>query len=404
MPSGVSSITQWPCWSAHSVRHFSYTSTGLEPRASKICPSAGLASTSVSVFTRFLCGPSSVRPLGTLLCVTTHLFPYWRRRKICRELRSSRSGLSCRVLRSSVRAVMRVNSSAASFCSRAARSATRIFTSVSIACIGRSLYQPAQHGKMTQVRVTLKKTLRLAVDPNAIDSRASMCSLQQAAELLRSGGTVAFPTETGYGLGANALDQKAVRSIFDAKQRPAWDPLILLVVDQEQLAMVAVDIPSNGRMLMKAFWPGPLTLLLPRSPQVPVIVTAGRDRVGVRMPSHPVAQKLIELANVPIAAPSANSFGRTSPTRAEFVLQDLDGRIDAVIDSGDTTLGLESIVVDICADPPILYRPGMVTLQQLQALCPSLVAYRESEVGTPAAQPSPGVGLKHYSPRARLVL
>jgi L-threonylcarbamoyladenylate synthase len=122
------------------------------------------------------------------------------------------------------------------------------------------------------------------------------------------------------------------------------------------------------------------------------------------MPRHPVAQRLIELAGVPVAAPSANSFGRTSPTRAEFVLQDLDGRIDAVIDSGDTTLGLESTVVDICADPPILYRPGMVTFQQLQALCPTLVAYRESQEAVSAAQPSPGVGMKHYSPRARLIL
>jgi L-threonylcarbamoyladenylate synthase len=231
-----------------------------------------------------------------------------------------------------------------------------------------------------------------------------MASLQQAAELLRNGGTVAFPTETVYGLGANALDQRAVQSIFQAKQRPAWDPLIVHVVDQQQLAMVAADIPPNGRLLMKAYWPGPLTLLLPRSPLVPAIVTAGGHRVGVRMPRHPVAQKLIELAGVPVAAPSANSFGRTSPTRAEFVLQDLDGRIDAVIDSGDTTLGLESTVVDVCADPPILYRPGMVTFEQLQALCPSLVSYRESQDGATATQPSPGVGLKHYSPRARLVL
>jgi L-threonylcarbamoyladenylate synthase len=252
--------------------------------------------------------------------------------------------------------------------------------------------------------MTGKKTLRLAVDPTAMDSPVSMASLRQAAELLRSGGTVAFPTETVYGLGANALDEKAVQSIFEAKQRPAWDPLIVHVVDEEQLASVAVDIPPNGRLLMKAYWPGPLTLLLPRNSQVPAIVTAGRDRVGVRMPRHPVAQKLIELSGVPIAAPSANSFGRTSPTRVEFVLQDLDGRIDAVIDSGDTTLGLESTVVDICADPPILYRPGMVTFQQLQALCPSLIAYRESQDGAPAAQPSPGVGLKHYSPRARLIL
>jgi L-threonylcarbamoyladenylate synthase len=244
----------------------------------------------------------------------------------------------------------------------------------------------------------------LAVDPKAIDSPASMASLRQAAELLRGGGTVAFPTETVYGLGANALDPRAVASIFKAKRRPAWDPLIVHIVDQEQLGMVAVDIPPNGRLLMEACWPGPLTLLLPRSPQVPAIVTAGRNRVGVRMPRYPVAQRLIELAGVPIAAPSANSFGRTSPTRAEFVLQDLDGRIDAVIDSGDTTLGLESTVVDVCADPPILYRPGMVTFQQLQALCPSLTAYRESQHGVSAAPPSPGVGLKHYSPRARLIL
>jgi L-threonylcarbamoyladenylate synthase len=252
--------------------------------------------------------------------------------------------------------------------------------------------------------VTGRKTLRLAVDPSAIDSPASTASLQQAAELLRSGGTVAFPTETVYGLGANALDQRAVQSIFEAKQRPAWDPLIVHVVDQEQLGIVVVDIPPNGRLLMEAYWPGPLTLLLERSPRVPANVTAGRNRVGVRMPRHPVAQRLIEMAGVPIAAPSANSFGRTSPTRAEFVLQDLDGRIDAVIDSGDTTLGLESTVVDICADPPILYRPGMVTFQQLQSLCPSLLAYRESQDGASAAQPSPGVGLKHYSPRARLIL
>jgi L-threonylcarbamoyladenylate synthase len=252
--------------------------------------------------------------------------------------------------------------------------------------------------------VTEKKTLRLAVDPTDIDSPSSMASLQQAAALLRSGCTVAFPTETVYGLGANALDPRAVASIFAAKQRPAWDPLIVHVVDQEQLDMVAVDIPPNGRLLMEAFWPGPLTLLLPRSARVPAIVTASRNRVGVRMPHHPVAQRLIKLAGVPVAAPSANSFGRTSPTRAEFVLQDLEGRIDAVIDSGDTTLGLESTVVDVCADPPILYRPGMVTFRQLQTLCPLLTAYRESQHGVSAAQPSPGVGMKHYSPRARLVL
>ncbi len=250
----------------------------------------------------------------------------------------------------------------------------------------------------------VNKTLRLAVDANAIDSPDSMASLSQGAELLRQGGTVAFPTETVYGLGANALDQAAVQAIFEAKQRPSWDPLIVHVVNQEQLEMVAVDIPGNGRLLMEAFWPGPLTLLLPKSQRVPAIVTAGRTRVGVRMPRHPVARRLIELAGVPVAAPSANSFGRTSPTRAEFVLEDLDGRIDAVIDSGDATLGLESTVVDVCEEPPILYRPGMVTLQQLRSLCPSLIAYREPQGGVSGPQASPGIGMKHYSPRARLLL
>ena len=250
------------------------------------------------------------------------------------------------------------------------------------------------------------RTLRLPVDPEAIDSAESMASLTRAAEILRGGGTVAFPTETVYGLGANALDEAAVEAIFVAKQRPAWDPLIVHVVSKEQLHLVVNDIPRNGVLLMEAFWPGPLTLLLPKSQSIPAIVTAGRARVGVRMPRHLVARKLIELAGVPVAAPSANTFGKTSPTRAEFVLQDLDGRIDAVIDSGETALGLESTVVDVCEEPPILYRPGMVTFEQVQALCPALVAYHEPP-GPPAephALPSPGVGLKHYSPRARLIL
>jgi L-threonylcarbamoyladenylate synthase len=252
--------------------------------------------------------------------------------------------------------------------------------------------------------VIAKKTQRLPVDAKAIDSPASMASLLQGAQLLRGGGTVAFATETVYGLGGNALDERAVRAIFEAKQRPAWDPLIVHIVSEEQLSMVTGDIPHNGRLLMEAYWPGPLTLLLPKSSRVPAVVTAGRPRVGVRMPRHPVARRLIELARVPVAAPSANSFGRISPTRAEFVLQDLDGRIDAVIDSGETALGLESTVVDVCEDPPILYRPGMVTFAQVQALCPSLIAYRESQDTGPTALPSPGVGLKHYAPRARLIL
>ncbi len=249
--------------------------------------------------------------------------------------------------------------------------------------------------------MTGKKTLRLIVDANDLDSPASATSLSRAADILRQGGTVAFPTETVYGLGANALDPKAVQSIFEAKQRPAWDPLIVHITSQEQLQEVAVDIPSAGRMLMEAFWPGPLTLLLPKGPRVPPIVTAGRPRVGIRMPRHPVARRLIELAGLPIAAPSANSFGKTSPTRAAYVIEDLEGRIDTVIDAGEATLGLESTVVDVCSEPPVLYRPGMITFEQVRALCPSLVRYQD---GASGPQASPGMDLKHYSPRARLIL
>jgi L-threonylcarbamoyladenylate synthase len=254
--------------------------------------------------------------------------------------------------------------------------------------------------------VTLKKTLRLSVDPSVLEDAVSVQSLHRGAAILRSGGTVAFPTETVYGLGANALDPAAVQAIFEAKQRPTWDPLIVHVAAHAQLSQITTNIPANGRLLMEAFWPGPLTLLLPKSEAVPDIVTAGRARVGVRMPSHPVARRLLELTGIPLAAPSANSFGRTSPTRAEFVLDDLDGRIDAVIDSGETALGLESTVVDACEDPPVLYRPGMITLPQLQAVCPSLVASSAPllDAASPASQPSPGISLKHYAPKARLIL
>ena len=263
-------------------------------------------------------------------------------------------------------------------------------------------------GTVSAVRRSLAgiKTLRLPVDANALHSGGSEDALRQAAEILRAGGTVAFPTETVYGLGANALDAAAVRRIFEAKRRPSWDPLIVHVSDAGQLDLIVEEIPAKALLLMEAFWPGPLTLLLPKSGAVPSIVTAGRPKVGVRMPKHPVARKLIDLAQLPIAAPSANSFGRTSSTRAEFVLDDLDGRIDAVIDAGESSLGLESTVVDACEDPPVLYRPGMVTLEQIQAICGTVIQYRvpEGTSAAPESQPSPGAGLKHYAPRARLIL
>ena len=172
-------------------------------------------------------------------------------------------------------------------------------------------------------------------------SAASPAGLARAAHLLRAGGTVAFPTETVYGLGADALSARAVEQIFIAKERPHWDPLIVHLHSREQVATVALSSPVAER-LMDAFWPGPLTLLLPRSRAIPDAVTAGRPLVGVRIPAHPVARELLRLAGVPVAAPSANRFGHTSPTSAAHVLADLDGRIDAVLDGGPSAVGHHS--------------------------------------------------------------
>ena len=249
-------------------------------------------------------------------------------------------------------------------------------------------------------------TLRLRVDARALDSAESRASIAQAAEILRTGGTVAFPTETVYGLGANALSAEAVAKIFAAKQRPSWDPLIVHVDSPEMLRRVAASVPPRAGRLIEAFWPGPLTLLLPKHADVPEIVTAGRPRVGARMPAHPVARALIHAAGMPLAAPSANTFGRTSPTLADHVAEDLDGRIDAILDAGETAHGVESTVLDVCEEPCILYRPGVITLEQICAITPA-VAFVESEKtnsAEPQSLPSPGVGIRHYAPRARMVL
>ncbi len=266
------------------------------------------------------------------------------------------------------------------------------------------------------------RTLRLAVDP--LHPERGEKAIEHAAAILRAGGTVAFATETVYGLGANALDPAAIEKIFIAKQRPAWDPLIVHIADTAMLPTVAAQVPEPARVWMERFWPGPLTLLLPRTSAVPDAVTAGRPRVAVRMPRHPVAQALLRAAGIPIAAPSANLFGHVSPTTAAHVLADLDGRIDAVLasfeacfeacfeasfeqDGGSTEHGLESTVVDACEDPCLVYRPGTVTLEQLAAVWPRVAMYKaiaNSCGGEPQALPSPGVGLRHYAPRARLVL
>lgn len=264
-----------------------------------------------------------------------------------------------------------------------------------------------------------RQTLRLFVDTPG--SASGQKAIAQAAAILRSGGTVAFATETVYGLGANALDPAAIARIFEAKQRPSWDPLIVHIADREMLPQVSRETSPQAQLWMDAFWPGPLTLLLPRSSEIPPEVTAGRDRVGVRMPAHPVALALLRAAAIPIAAPSANLFGHVSPTSADHVFADLDGRIDAVLDAGSTNLGLESTVVDTVPETPggncLLYRPGAISLLDLAAVWPKIEAYRSPLAAKPAtpenpatiasaraALPSPGVDLRHYAPRAVLTL
>jgi L-threonylcarbamoyladenylate synthase len=241
-----------------------------------------------------------------------------------------------------------------------------------------------------------RETLRLSTSPQDIT---------RAAEILRNGGTVAFPTETVYGLGANALDPNAVANIFLAKDRPRWDPLIVHVSNRAMLDEVAT-VSDRAERLIKAFWPGPLTLLLQRTEKIPDAVTANRPLVGVRMPAHPLAQALLEATGLPLAAPSANRFGHTSPTTAAHVLQDLDHRIDAVIDGGATSVGVESTVLDPNPSPMVLYRPGAITPAMLESIAGPVTIYTapQQTTSTPQSLPSPGVGIRHYAPRARLIL
>ena len=245
------------------------------------------------------------------------------------------------------------------------------------------------------------------MDVNRLGAPEAGEALERAAGILRTGGLVALPTETVYGLGANALDCAAVERIFAAKSRPAWDPVIVHVESRAMLEGLVEAIPERAQRLIEEFWPGPLTLLLPRTRAVPDVVTAGRPLVGVRMPSHRVALELIRRAGIPVAAPSANRFGHTSPTTAEHVLHDLDGRIDAVVDAGPTQHGVESTVLDPAPDPMVIYRPGAVTAEQIREIAGAVQLYRDGDLlrETPAeALPSPGVGIRHYAPGARLLV
>lgn len=230
--------------------------------------------------------------------------------------------------------------------------------------------------------------------------------LAEAAAVLREGGLVAFPTETVYGLGANALDETAARRIYEAKGRPSDNPLIAHIADFEALAPLTAEIPEAGRKLAEAFWPGPLTMVFKKSGVVPHGTTGGLETVAVRMPSDPVARELIRLAGVPIAAPSANTSGRPSPTRAEHVLQDMDGKIEMIVDGGPVGIGVESTIVDVTEEIPTLLRPGAVTMGMLRsvlgetAVDPAITGPMRADIKPKA----PGMKYRHYAPKADLTL
>jgi len=251
----------------------------------------------------------------------------------------------------------------------------------------------------------------IKLDINSFSKQNEACNsevdkLAQAAEVIRNGGLVAFPTETVYGLGANALDKNAVLGIFKAKGRPSDNPLIVHISNKNSVNSLVSSMPPCANILMDAFWPGPLTLVMPRSENVLDIITAGLDTVAIRMPSHPIALALIEKAGVPIAAPSANTSGRPSPTLAQHVVEDLLGKIDIIIDGGKVEVGLESTVLDITGEIPIILRPGGVTYEELSKLL-GRVAIDRSVAGDAAGSfipRSPGMKYRHYAPKARVIV
>jgi len=229
----------------------------------------------------------------------------------------------------------------------------------------------------------------------------SQSEIEYAASLIRAGRLVAFPTETVYGLGASALDELAVRRIFAAKGRPSTSPIIVHVSSTAMVHGVVAEWPAAAGLLARMFWPGPLTIVLKKQPVISPILTAGLDTVGVRMPSHPVALALITAARLPIAAPSANRFTQLSPTTAAHVREALGNRVDYILDGGACTVGIESTVLSLAGDVPVLLRPGGVSRAQIEEVVGPVLLSTEAHA---EAHPSPGMHPRHYSPRTRLLL
>lgn len=228
--------------------------------------------------------------------------------------------------------------------------------------------------------------------------------LKVAARLIREGKLVAFPTETVYGLGADALNEKAVRRIFEAKGRPADNPLIIHIAESEWLFKLAREVPEIALKLAERFWPGPLTLVLPKREEVPEITTGGLDTVAVRMPAHPIALELIRLSGRPVAAPSANISGKPSPTEADHVVDDFYGRIECIIDGGPTPIGVESTVLDLTGDIPLLLRPGGLPLEEIEKVVGRVEIHPAVKGIEADVAKAPGMKYKHYSPNAQVIV
>ncbi|MDP1892146.1 MAG: L-threonylcarbamoyladenylate synthase [Gemmatimonadaceae bacterium] len=242
--------------------------------------------------------------------------------------------------------------------------------------------------------------IRHRVDPE----RPSPQVISAAAEVIRRGGLVAFPTETVYGLGADALSEAAILALFAAKGRPSYNPIIAHVASADHALTLVTHWPAAAGQLAATFWPGPLTLVLPKAPHVPLALTAGRDTVAVRMPAHPVALALIRTADRPIAAPSANRFTELSPTTADHVERGLGAHVEMILDSGPTPVGIESTVVDLSGLSPVLLRPGTLSRAALEQVLGVPLADPVPAAHATEARPAPGMTDRHYAPRARVML
>ncbi|MBU1246041.1 MAG: L-threonylcarbamoyladenylate synthase [Nanoarchaeota archaeon] len=246
------------------------------------------------------------------------------------------------------------------------------------------------------------KTKIIKINPEKLE----ISKVKIAAETLRKGGLVAFPTETVYGLGADALNSEAIKKIFEAKGRPIDNPLIVHIADKKEVYRLAREVPREAEKLINKFWPGPLTIILKKSNIVSDIITAGLDSVAIRMPNNKIALTLIKKSKVPIVAPSANLSGKPSPTMAEHVIQDLYGKIEIIIDGGETDIGVESTVLDLTTNPPTLLRPGGVDLEKLKKVLGKIKIYpmvKGKQIKKIAVK-SPGMKYRHYAPNAKVIL